>query len=199
MKVKEIIALASAICGMEDVEGAILRYEKAKEEEVEFVFEESIEAKIDKAIKCINLTMSRIASEYLSLKKVETLTTDFEGKIPYADFSYRAIEIIDVKDLISGESLEYECLPFHLYLAERNKAVNVVYRYLPEEVASLEDEVYLPEFVTKRIIALGVVSDLMLSANVYDESKFWNEKFEEAIEKSISKRKVGGIPPRKFM
>ena len=69
MKVKEIIALASAICGMEDVEGAIFRYEKAKEEEVDFAFEEGIEAKIDKAIKCINLTMSRIASEYLSLKK----------------------------------------------------------------------------------------------------------------------------------
>lgn len=199
MKVKEIIMLASALAGMEDVEKALIEFNNATDKGEEYIFEESISEKINKAIKCINLTTSRIATEYLSLKKEVIQVSDLEGKIPYTNFDESLIEVLAVSDAGSGCALEFAPLPFHIYIPYRNRRVKVVCRYLPREVNSLEDEVSFPEFVTKRVVALGVVSDLLLSANVYDESKFWNEKFEEAIEKSLSKRKVGGLPPRKFM
>lgn len=199
MTVKEVVVLASNLVGLDDVVCAVDEYSKMTEEGLEYAFKPAIKKKIDKLISCINLCTDRIAVSYVTLKKSEALVSDFEGKIAYSDFAQRINRIEKVEDSLSGRELDFRALPFHLYLPYANRRVTVTYSFTPAKVTSLEDEISLPPVIGVRTLALGVVSDFLLSKNIYDESKYWNERFEESIVQSLARKQNLYLRARKFL
>lgn len=199
MKVSEIIKLASILVGDNDVANAVTEMEDAIEAGEMYEASDSVEKKIKKYINCLNLTIDRIATNFITLKNTEAMASDSEGKIAYSAFLKKVIEVRRVVDSSSGSELQFVALPFHLYLPHANRRVLVEYKIMPEEVALVSDEIELPPIVTPRILSLGVASDLLLSLNVFDESKFWNEKFESALTSALSTRHNLYVAKRKFM
>ena len=199
LTVKDVIGLASDLIGLDDVSAELQNYENAIANDENFEFTSAVKKKIDRLIKCVGLTVDRIASNYLSVNRSEELVSDFQGKISYDDFSASVIEIIAVSDASSGAEIPFNSLPYHLYLPYKNRRVLVDYRFSPRPLKSVDEEIVLPPIVSKRVIALGVVSDYLLSKNVYDEAKYWNEKFEENLISQITRRQKLYLAPRKFM
>lgn len=199
MKVSEIIKLASILVGDSDVTNAITEIENVGESGKTIDVSDSIKKKIQKYISCLNLTIDRIATSFVTLKNTEAMISDSEGKIPYSSFSKKLIEVRRVVDSSTGSEINFTALPFHLYLPYANRRVLVECKIMPQAVALVTDDIELPPIITPRILSLGVASDLLLSLNVFDESKFWNEKFESALMSALTTRHNLYVAKRKFM
>lgn len=199
MTASEVILLASELMGAEDVVNAIEERNNMLQNGLEYKFNDSMQKKINKLIKCINFTTDRIATNYINIKKVQSFVSDAEGKIAYSDFLGGVVDIEYVWDYSTSNDLDFKVLPFHLYVGLPNRKVSACYKFVPDEIDDLDEEIVMPPFVTTRILALGVVSDYLLSKNVYDESKYWNERFEGALIGAVSKRHSSYVAKRKFM
>ncbi len=186
MKVYEAVVGACRLLGLDAVEDEINLYNSAVSGGGTYEFSAEASEEIKKLVNCLNLTVERIASNYLRLTKKEALVSDSDGKIEYSMFSHSPIEILDVCEGAYNFSTLFSCLPFHLYVPNGGESYIVKYRYLPARVGELNEDVNIAIFVTPRVLSLGMVSDYLLAKNLYDECKFWNEKFESELLMSIN-------------
>ncbi len=197
--VKDVVSLACELIGLDDVSSELKDAENAKEKGEDFSFSSPVKKKIDKLLKCVSLTADRIASNYLSMNTSDEMVSDFQGKISYDEFSHNVIDVITVSDASSEALIKFNALPFHIYLPYKNRRVIVDYRFSPKAVKSIDEYIALPPIISKRTIAFGIVSDFLLSKNIYDESKFWNEKFEKTIISEVSRKHKLYLAPKKFL
>ncbi len=199
MRVSEVLKVASMLIGLDDVATEIDLYEEAREANTEFCFSAGVSEDLTKLINCINLSVERIATSYIRLNKTEAFVSDGEGKIAYEDFASPVVEVVDVFTGAFGGGVNYMVMPFNLYLPEPAKRYFVKYRYLPTKVEVLEDEIELPVFVTARLVAMAVSGDYLLSKNLYDESKFWSDKFDTEMVRVMSGKANKTLRSYKFL
>lgn len=136
---------------------------------------------IGKLIVCLNMTIERITSEYIPLKKCESVCSDEYSKIAFSSLSARVFEVLRVEDAVSFESLVVKQNPDAICVPLKYRNYKVTYKYIPTLASSIDDTIELPLAVTNRLACFGVVSDFLLSRNVFDEAKEWNDRFVAGI------------------
>lgn len=148
------------------------------------------EKKLEKRyISGLNIAVDTISSRYYSCEKEVRVVSDNEQKILYEALSPRVYEVLSVKEA-SGQDVDFYTLPFSVYVPKIKHEYKVKFKYLPQKVDSLADEVNILPFVPVRAVAYLMASDLLLTKNLYDEARFWFNNFESVMNQVVAKRRV---------
>ena len=169
MKVSEIIKNTAVFLGKENVIALT---------EGEFV-EDKAQAEKDKTLllKCLNLVIDQLSSEYVPFFKEESFVTD-DGVIPFSDFSNKVIEVKGVYDQKGGKA---DFKNFSTHIKTVAGEVKVEYCYVPANLTE-NSEIFLSNGrLTERIIAYGVASEYALSEQRYEEASMWDERFKQSL------------------
>ena len=76
----------------------------------------------------------------------------------------------------------------------------IFYRYQPDEISSLEDE--LENFsnkVTEKIFAFGVAMEYCFIQGLYDDAQIWEKRFKDALLIRASKKSNMKLPARRWI
>ena len=164
MLVKEIVALAAANMGREDLIAEIndLAGEPTGE--------------LDSLLRCYNLVENEIALDYFPLKKQESFSAA-GGRIFYTQFSCAPVDIKKVA-ADDGRPLPFEIYPE--YVAVAGGEVTVTYTYSPAE-KKWGDESEFSGKISDRLISYGVACEFCLSRGMFSQAAMWEKKYRDAL------------------
>lgn len=194
MTIKDIVELASVYLQLEDVLSTS-DFSSSLNASVnpQVTADEITTRNINLLIRCTSLVLSEIATDFIKLKKQETLPV-VNSQISYNAFSENVLDVLKVKTL--GEMpLKFKKHP-EAVMVNHDGNVLVEYRYLPASYKALSDEIVGFDLVPARIIAYGVASEYSFISGMNSEASIWDERFKNAM-LSLSK-KSGNIPPRRW-
>lgn len=181
MTVKECVSEVAEILGDKEMQDLLKKEGELTDEE---------RSVVNRYLNGLNISVDTIASRYYTSVREVKVVADEESRIDYNALSSRVYEIISVKDSVSGRGVDYYTLPFCLYVPTGSKEYLVKFKFLPEKCVALEDRVELLPFVSIRAVVYLMVSDMCLSKNLYDESRFWFNKFETVMTEAVTKRRM---------
>ncbi len=186
MTVKDILILSSDIIDRKDVSDYLSHGSS----------ETSIDASLDAQtlLKCYNLIVSEIASEYYTFSTVEKFTTN-DGVFEYENLSKNALAIVSVKDE------NFNKVNVEIYKTKFLTNINtgyIEYEYLPCEQALNDIFIFENSPITSRIVALGVAREYLFIKGCFAESENFGIKFKNAILSSLCKKGKIILPARKW-
>ncbi len=186
MTVKDILILSSDIIDRKDISD-YLKHGSS---------ETSIDASLDAQtlLKCYNLIVSQIISEYYRLNTVEKFTTT-NGVFEYKDLSKNAIAIISVKDE-NFVKVDAQIYPTKLFTKLEKGYIE--YEYVPNEQEENDEFIFQNTPITGRIVALGVASEYLFIKGCFAESDNYGRKFSNSILSAITKKGKIILPARKW-
>lgn len=217
MKAVEVIKIATEELGLLEIYDKLEKFEKDCNEILEGVAEEVNMAEVDAKIKALekeifeedqqkdlrrlinalNLATEKVSMISIADIKSEVFQTDVEGKISLDLFDGEVLNVLNCVDIVSGRSVDYLLMPFHLYLPKAERTFLIKYRTSIKKVSSLLDEVEVSKVLQSGILARGVVAEYLLGKNCYDEAEFWRSSFEESLKWAVvknSNRKLKSNP-----
>ena len=150
---------------------------------------------INHMLRCLNLVVNQISSDYIPLLKKETITPT-NGKVLLGDLSKTVIDVIRVEDKF-GIRVNYKMFPD--YFETINGEINVLYSYEPAEVSELSSEIEsFSQKIGERVIAYGVAMEYCFICGLHDDDKKKEKRFKDAL--LIASRKKGEIklPKRRW-
>ena len=189
MTIKNILKIACLFLGKENIAN-VLNLEDfslasdGEKSEVQFL------------ISCLNLVQQEIATDYIPLNIRENVLPE-DGKILIKSLSKKLLEVISIKDR-NGYKLKYKNFPNHLEVD--GVSSEIFYRYQPDEISSLEDE--LENFsnkVTEKIFAFGVAMEYCFIQGLYDDAQIWEKRFKDALLIRASKKSNMKLPARRWI
>lgn len=186
MTVKDILILSSELIDRKDLSDY---FEKGSSETSIDITDD---AKI--MLKCYNLIISQIISEYYRLTTVEKFNTE-NGILEYKNLEKNAFSIVKVMD----ENLNK--INAKIYPTKLLTKVNtgyLEYEYIPKEQVLSDNFIFEKTPITNRVVALGVASEYLFIKGCFAESENYNRKFLNAVLSSISKSGKLVIPARKW-
>lgn len=143
---------------------------------------QAIQNDILRLISYYNYTMEKICENYFTIKNTQKLYSDKNRKISFLNLGFEPIKILSVlknqKPVFFSEYSKYITVP------EANSLYEIVYKYLPDQVSNLSQDVILPIGVTTKILCYGIASEFLASKNHIDQAEYWNNKFMLEIFKS---------------
>ncbi len=167
MKVKEVIALAAANLGREDL--AARAGELSGEPAGELL----------SLLRCYNLIENEVALDYFPLKKRESFTVE-EGTLPYSDFTFAPVTVLEARE--HGVPVSFELYPAELRLPRPCgvRTVEILYSYSPAE-KGWEEESEFSGKISARLLSFGVASEFCLTNGQFSEAAMWEKKFRDAL------------------
>lgn len=167
MEVKEVLVLAAANLGRDDLVAAI---EQTTGDPT---------AEVQSLLHCYNLVENELALDYLPLNYEEEVNLT-EGEVPFSALSFAPIMIQEV--LARNEPVVFVVRPDGLVpqVKNVNEPVRVKYAYSPKEKKLDEQGAYSGR-VSARLISYGVAREFCLIHMLYEEAKMWEGRFYEAI------------------
>ena len=184
MRVKDVIALAAANLGRDDLQSAV--YDIAGEPEGDWAA----------LLRCYNLVENEIALDYYPLKTEETFETE-DGTVNFARFSYAPVCITSVADE-RGEAA-FELFPARLRVKEgAGKRVTVRYTYSPAQKKWNDDSEYSGK-ISARLMSFGVASEFCLTGGLYQEAAMWDKKYRDALKAANIVRKKLAVRSRRWV
>ena len=164
MKVKDVVALAAANLGREDlVQEAYAAASPAGE--------------LLSLVRCYNLVENEVAVDYVPLRKEETFASA-DGGIAFVRFSCAPVEILRVTDE-AGDPLAYT-LSAEGICVQGVGTVRVQYNYSPAE-KDWEDDCAFSGKITARLLSFGVASEYCLSRGQFSEAAVWQKRYQDAL------------------
>lgn len=127
-------------------------------------------------IKCINMTLSEIASDYLPVEfeeKVEAIN----GIIPYDKLSKR---LINLKKVTKNQSKIGAKMYPNEIVVQTSGLVDVHYLYMPDEV-KLGDKIDLSPRITLMLIVYGALGEYCLLQGRYEDSMLYDKRYREML------------------
>ena len=118
MKVRNVISLAAASMGREDL---VAMAENCAAEPA---------GELASLLRCYNLVENEVALDYFPLKRRERFSVC--GVLPFSEFSSAPVEILEVKRE-DGGPLSYDLRPDALAIAGGTGEISVLYTYVPKE------------------------------------------------------------------
>lgn len=186
MTVKEILKLVCSFVGEREI------LDKFETENSDFTSREK--QKIDSMVKCYNLAMQEIASDYIPFLMKEEI--DVENSIlNLSNLSKKVVNIYEIKNRF-GICLKFKLFPE--YIEIDGKAKSIIYSYLPDE-KMLEDEAELCCGLTARVLAFGIASEYLLIEGISEDAEIWEERFKESLFVLSRKRGEHILPKRKWI
>ncbi len=168
MLVKEVVALAAANMGREDLvnDAETLEGEPSGE--------------LASLLRCYNLVENEVALDYFPLKRCERLSAE-EGRIPYSSFSMAPVNVIRVENG-AGRALAFELFPDHLCLSDgKGEEAIVTYAYSPAEKKWTEESAFSDGAISARLLAFGVAGEFCLSRGQFSEASVWEKRYQDAL------------------
>ena len=186
MTVKDILILSSDLIDRKDISDYL------KHGSSETSIDAGLEAQT--LLKCYNLIVSEIISEYYRLNTIESFVAT-NGTFEYKNLSKNAIAIINVKDenLVKVDAKIY---PTKLF-TKTNKGY-IEYEYVPTEQAESDNFIFENTPITNRIVALGVAREYLFIKGSFAESDNYGKKFVNSILSAITKKGRIILPARKW-
>lgn len=134
------------------------------------------DSEINTIIKCINMIISEIASDYIPVETEEEVEV-VNGVIPYEILSKR---LINLKNISKNTSkIGAKMYPEHIAV-KADGIVKVNYLYLPEEV-KLGDKIELSPKVTVMLLTYGVLGEYCLLQGRYEDSMLFDKRYREML------------------
>ena len=143
-------------------------------------------------LQCFNFVHNEIVSEYLPFVKMENFFSE-DGKIDFSKFSEKVLDIVSVKNCY-GFSVNFEV--FGDYLLTKKGNVTVKYNCMPKQL-KLDDE--FSTTVPDRVYAYGVMRELCLMMNTFNDAAMWDERFKNSIEVLVRKKGNTILPRRRWI
>ncbi len=169
MTVKDIIETSAVFLGRED----IISYLKGDDISLS---NEDAEKEISILVRCVNIVLNELATEFVPLKTIETVRCN-NGQILYSSLLQNPLEILKVFD-INGKELDFSLN--QLFIKTNSNAVQVEYTYIPLPLNLSSECVYAENEVPARIVAYGVAEKACLFEGRFDEAEIWAKKFKES-------------------
>ncbi len=127
-------------------------------------------------IKCINMTLSEIASDYLPVEFEEQVEA-INGIIPYDKLSKR---LINLKKVTKNQSKIGAKMYPNEIVTQTSGLVNVHYLYMPDEV-KLGDNIDLSPRITLMLIVYGALGEYCLLQGRYEDSMLYDKRYREML------------------
>lgn len=186
MTVKDILKLVCGFVGEREI------LEKLETENSTFTARE--EKKINSMVKCYNLVMQEIASDYLPFLIKEEIEVE-DSILNFSDLSKFVVNIYEIKNRF-GMNLRFKLFPNYVEIS--GKAKSIVYSYLPEE-KTLDEDVELFYGLSARVVAYGVASEFLLIEGISEDAEIWEERFKESLFILSRKRGEHILPKRNWI
>lgn len=185
MKVKEILKNVCVYLGKEELLECSFFEENGEEAS------SILQNDLNKMLKCLNLILGEIASDYMPIIKQKEITLK-NGEVNVFDIDENIHEIVSIKNKF-GKNLKYKYLENKIICLATN--VVVEYKVYPTEVLLDGDVECFGGRLSSRVLAYGVASEYCYNDMLYDDATIWENRFKNAL--LISCRKKGEIKVKK--
>lgn len=172
MTVKQVLKLTMFYIGRED----LLKYSIFGGED-ETIPTAAEQAEIDKLVKCLNLVIKEIATDYMPLKR--RLVIQVRNKM--FEFDTLPDTLLDVVSLKTLLGIRTKCEIFPSHLACEDGKYELTYHYLPDEL-EIDDDI--PNFYGKldeRVFAFGTAMEHSYSNCLFDDAQLWENRYKTAL------------------
>ncbi len=142
---------------------------------------QSIQNDILRLISYYNYTMETLCENYFNLTHTQELFSN-NKKINYLSFSYEPTKIINVCK--NKKPVFFSSYSKHITVPEENVKYEVTYKYLPDRVTNLNEQISFPKGISEKIVCYGIASEFLASKNLFTQAEYWNNKFIFEIFKS---------------
>ena len=167
MKAKEILKNVCVYLGYDDLAEAI---------ETGNVSEPN-EKKLNKMLKCLNLVVGEIASEYLPVIKQKDVKLT-NGQIDVYQIDEYIQEIISIKDKF-GRNLKYKYTKDKVVCLASN--VQITYKVYTKDIGLEDDVESFGGRLSERVIGYGVASEYAYLQMLYDDASIWENRYKNAL------------------
>lgn len=143
---------------------------------------QSLQNDIYRLISYYNHTLETLCENYFNLTHTQEIFSNQNKKISFLNFKYEPTKIVKVtknkKPVFFSEYSKFITTP------EANVLYEITYKYLPDRIVNLEENINLPRGITEKIICYGIASEFLASKDNITQSEFWYNKFMFEIFKS---------------
>ena len=180
MTVKEIIKTSSVLLGRDDVYGYLSGEEFLSEDRARLQLE------VNSFVKCVNLTLNEIATEYIPVVKTEAIN-NYSGYIYFNSLQMNVLDVLGVYDA-GGNKVSYKVMP--VCVKTGSQASKIEYSYIPPEYSLEEVVAYEEKLVPARVIAYGVASQMCIIEGRFDQATVWEKRYKESLKNLIPLKKA---------
>lgn len=178
MQIKEVLALAAAELGQEELSQTIAALTQ----------ESWNDARIDVLLRCYHTVENEVALDYFPLEYMQSFTPA-EGEVAFVQFAYAPVNVLEVRDT-AGREVAFRVTPTHLLTEGGAKDIEVRYAYAPPR-AGVTGKTAFGEKISARLLSFGVVREYLLTAGRYSESEVWDGRYRAALRAAgISRRRL---------
>ena len=181
MNVKNVLKRACDFIGLDDIRSAIEDNDAT----------EAQTAVINKLLKYFNRVQEEIATEFCPVSYSESISA--KDSLQFSTLTKTILSVVSVKDG-SGERLIYKLFPDHI--TYKGTAKEIVYSYIPEDVAITEDILYL---VPLRVYGYGIAREYYLTEGLTDKAISFENRFKNSINTLMRKDNTTRMPARKWL
>lgn len=154
--------------------------------------------KLKRLIDCANLTLNEIATTYVPVKYVQTITPNLKGIVLYLDFEHDLNQVLKITDCKTKRNLKYRYLPEGIDVFG-NGDVEIVYSAVPPSLTLFDVVVKGSPDITQRLVAYGVCAEYCLLTGTYEDANVWDKRFKEGLMNISSKKSQIVMPTREFV
>ena len=195
MTVREVLVKASDYLQLNDVkEYVLLVIENEKMETANaYELDEETQSQINILVDCLNNVLIDIATNYILLKKQETISVVdnvFNCQLLEKPI-YKVLKVFDLCGDIEFQFLDN-------YLACKNGTCAIKYAYYPSEVYFISDVNTFDGKVSLLTFAYGIVREYCLFKGDYEQASMWDQKFQNNLLNSARKIKNVTIKRRRW-
>ena len=189
MTIKNILKIACLFLGKENIVAALNLEDFSMASEGE-------KSEVQFLISCLNLIQGEVATDYIPLNFKEKVASE-DGKILIESLSKKLLEVVSVKDK-NGYKIKFKNFPNHIEVD--GVAGEILYRYQPDEISELDDEIEnFSNKVTEKILAFGVAMEYCFIQGLYDDAQIWEKRFKDALLIRASKKSNMKLPVRRWI
>ena len=186
MSTKQILKLVATFLGKEE----LLECSYFTESEDTLTDEQTKE--LDILLRCLNLVVSEISTEYLPIYHEKEVTFS-DGKLLLSEIDKDLFQICSLKDQF-GNNVKFRIFDSHIKANVTN--ATVVYTVFAS-ACTLEGNV--DEFCVKipdRVFAYGTAMEYSFISSLFDDAQIWGSRYKNSL-LSISSKKHNVVMPKR--
>ena len=150
---------------------------------------------LEHMLRCLNLVINEIATDYIPLLFEETLIPT-GGHVLFNSLTKNPIDIIRVEDRF-GIRVNHKLFPD--YLETIDGEVKILYSYEPEQITALSQALEnFSQKVGERVIAYGVAMEYCFICGLHDDASIWEKRFKDALLIAARKKSEIKLPKRRW-
>lgn len=136
---------------------------------------QNIQSDIIRLIQYYNFTISNIYENYIDAYTSEEIVSNQDGDIFYSDLKYTPLNIVSVSSNFSENNICKS--PTKIETNSPNTTFKITYKYEPNQIMDLNDEITLPLGINQKVVIYSIVSEFLASKDSFEKSEHYKNKF----------------------